>query len=85
MEGSSPSDSLSGRGGKKVDDRGIELQRFRVQNFVVEPRPSFTNSHLLPQQRAILVPKELLAPRFCPFQSHHTLQVLVEYSLVIIR
>ena len=52
---------------------------------MVEPRPSFTKSHSTPQQRAIFVPDELLAPRFSQFQSHRALQVLVESSLVLIR
>ena len=30
MDGSFPSDRLSGRGGKEVDDRGIEFQRFLI-------------------------------------------------------
>ena len=33
---------------------------------MVKPRPAFTNSHLIPQQRAILAPNELFAPRSFP-------------------
>lgn len=34
----------------------IEVQVFRVQEFVEETRPSFTNSRVVPSQRAILAP-----------------------------
>ena len=64
---------------------GSSLGRLRVQESVVEPRLLFTNSHFIPQQRAILVPNELLVPRFCPFQSHRTLQVPVKSSLAVVR
>lgn len=60
---------------------GIEFQRFRVQGDVSEE--SFTNSHLVPQQRDILFPTDLLAPRSCPFQSHRTLQVPMYSSLIV--
>ena len=83
MNGSFPSDSSSGLRSKNAG-RGIEFQRLYIQEFVVEPQPSFTKSHLIPQQRAILVPNELLALRFGPFQSHGTLKVLVRSYLAVI-
>ena len=61
---------------------GSSLSDFVLKSFVVKTRLSSTDSHLIRQQRAILVPNELLAPRFSPFQSHRTLEVLVESSLV---
>ncbi|MEP1930041.1 MAG: hypothetical protein ABJJ37_02030, partial [Roseibium sp.] len=55
---------------QEVDDRGIEFQRFRVKEFVNKtPTTYFTNSNLISQQRAILVPNELRGPSFSPLQS----------------
>ena len=77
MDGSFPSDILSGRGGKTSMVMGWSFSLFCVHEFVVEPRSSFTNLDPIPQQRGILVPNELLAPRFSAFQSHCTLAVHV--------
>ena len=79
MDGSFPIDSLSGRGGKS--SMMVGSTSFRVQEFVVKPRPWFTDSHLVPQQRAILVPNELLAPRFGQLLSSVQLLLLDLFSV----
>ena len=85
MDGSSTSNGLGGRRGKGSMIVGWSFERFRVLKHVVKLRPSFTNSHFIPQQRSVLVPNDVLAPRFSSFQSHPTLTVLVESPLVAIR
>ena len=61
------------------------LGSISCSNVGVEPRPSSTNSHLIPQQRAIHVPIELLSPRYSTFQSHRTFQALIRPLLVVVR
>ena len=75
MEGSSPSNGSSGRGGSRSMVVGSSFIDF-VFKSVVEPRPSFTNFALYPVTASILDPDELFASRYFPFQPYRTLEVL---------